>query len=64
MTWTLRWGRVSHLRTYGTPIKTATGKGTCYAGECSLLQKNAGTHVSDRRKSDTRKLCFVLRWMN
>ena len=47
MTWTLRWGRVSHCRTYGTPVKTATGKGTCYAGKCSILQNDAGTHVSD-----------------
>ena len=26
MTWTLRWGRVSHRRTYGTPVKTAITK--------------------------------------
>ena len=34
----LRWGRVSHPRTYGTPVKTATGKGTPLVGKCSLFR--------------------------
>ena len=56
----LRWGRVSHLRVYGTPVKTATGKDACLADKCSFLQSDAGTHVSYWHKSDTIKSGFAL----
>ncbi len=49
----LRWGRVSHCRTYVSPEKTATGKGPCNADKCSKKQNIAGTEVSDWHKSDT-----------
>jgi hypothetical protein len=55
----LRWGRVSHRRTYVSPVKTAIGKDTCLAGKCSFLQNGAGTHGSYWHKSDTGKSGFV-----
>ena len=59
MTWTLRWGRVSHRRAYGPPVKTAIDKGTCHASKYSLLQNDAGTHVSYWNQSDSRKSGFL-----
>ena len=59
MTWTLRWGRVSHRRTYGSPVVAATGKGVCFVGKCSLLQNVVGTRVSYWNKFDTEKSGFV-----
>jgi len=44
---------VSHRQTYGTAVKTATSKDTCYEDKCSLLQNEEGTHVSYWHKSDT-----------
>jgi hypothetical protein len=37
MTWTLRWGRVSHLTTYGSPVKTATGKNGCFVAIVAMI---------------------------
>ncbi len=39
MNMTLRWGRVSRVRTYGTPVKTATGKGTRLLGNLGFCAK-------------------------
>lgn len=58
---TLRWGRVSHCRTYGTPVKTAIGKDTWFAEQCSKKQNFVRTRVSDWHKSDTTGTRFVPR---
>jgi hypothetical protein len=51
---------VSHRRTYASPVKTAIGKGTSFACECSKEQNFAGTQVSDWHKTDTTGTRFVL----
>ena len=56
----LRWGRVSHRRTYENPKKTATDKGAYRARNRSVLQNDAGTRVSDWHKFDTTETRFVL----
>lgn len=56
----LRWGRVSQDQDTHKPTKTAINKGTYIAGECSGLQNNAGTGVSDWHKIDTTETPFVL----
>ena len=55
----LRWGRVSHLAGYADPTKTAIAKGTSTADQCSEVQNNVGTCVSDWHKFDTTETRFV-----
>jgi len=59
MTWTLRWGRVSHRRTYGTSVRTTTLKEGCDAGKWSPLQVVARACVSDRHISGMGKPCVA-----
>jgi hypothetical protein len=51
---------VSHRRTYGTPEKTAIGKGNSIAGQCSEKQNIAATCVSYWHNTDTTGTRFVL----
>jgi hypothetical protein len=44
---------------YANPTKTAIGKGTSLAGQCSEMQNNAGTGVSDWHIIDTTETRFV-----
>src|SRR6056297_663470 len=47
-----RWGGVSHVPDTRIPRKYASDKKGFHAGQCSLLQNDAGTEVSYWHKSD------------